>query len=75
VHGETSVPGSPPTPSTDSSEEFLGPTENAVLACSDDAATLLRTPKSVVELGSDSVSVRLGKGEVISSHPGGVPQG
>ena len=33
---------------------------------SDDPGTLPIAPKSVVELGSDSVSVRLEKGEVLS---------
>ncbi|ERF74109.1 hypothetical protein EPUS_06378 [Endocarpon pusillum Z07020] len=63
VRGKIYAPESPSASSLGSSEDVLGYNGNSFLAVSDNSGTLPIAPKSVVELGSDSVSVRLEKGE------------
>ena len=70
VRGKNYTPESPSASSLDSSEDALGDNEKSFLALSDDSGTLPIAPKSVVELGSESVSVHLEKGEVLSCSNG-----
>lgn len=65
VRTKICAPESPSASSSDSSEDVLGHNENSFLALSDESGALPIAPKSVVEIGSESVRVRLEKGEVL----------
>ena len=72
VHGEADASESPSHSSIESTEAPPCYNENSFLALSDHSGTLPVGPRSVVKLGIDSVTVRLGKGEVSSFSTGGV---